>query len=146
MKIEQNDNEEASFQMAPMIDMVFLLLVFFMCASTMSQRQNIEMTIPEASKAVVPKERPERYVVNIQANGTLYEGANQCELETLKNNVKAKLAEAPKTKVYLRADKDAPHKEIKKVMRAMAEAGVSDFIFGVHMPSAAVKPVPAAGK
>ncbi len=138
MKMPVQDKEETSFQMAPMIDMVFLLLVFFMCASHLAQQQNIELEIPTAQKAVVPKERPDRWVVNILKDGSIYEGQNLLpdkNVDLIKKHVEARLAENPELKVYLRADKEAPHKEVKRVMNAMAEAGISDFIFGVYIPS-----------
>ena len=69
MRIPIDDSKDAAFQMAPMIDMVFLLLVFFMCASHMSTEQNAELDIPTATRAVVPKERPGRFTVNIKADG-----------------------------------------------------------------------------
>ncbi len=135
MKMPIKDNEECSVQMAPMIDMVFLLLIFFMCASHMATQQNLKLDIPWATKAVVPKDRPDRWVVNILKDGTTFEGVNQMnDIELLKKHVMAKLKETPDLKVYLRADKDAPHKEVKKVMGAMAEAGIADFIFGVYLP------------
>jgi biopolymer transport protein ExbD len=133
MKIDLGKGEEAKFEMAPMIDMVFLLLVFFMMASQMSQRQNIKMNIPEATKAVVPKERPDRWVVNINKDGEIFEGESQITLKQLSVRVEEQVKNNPKTKVYLRADMDTKHKEVKKVMTAMAKAGVSDFIFGVFV-------------
>jgi biopolymer transport protein ExbD len=139
MKIEL-DEEESKFQMAPMIDMVFLLLVFFMCASHLSQSQNKKMDIPTASKAVVPKDRPNRWVVNIAMDletgkWTTYSGMNKLEVSHLAIEVKARLKEDPDLKIYLRADASAPHKEVKKVMNAMAEVGIDNFIFGVYVPS-----------
>ena len=133
MKIDMGQNEEASFEMAPMIDMVFLLLVFFMIASQMAQLQNIKMDIPEATKAVVPKERPNRWVVNINADGDIFEGMKPIDIKQLSKRVAEEVKINPKVKVYLRADMNTKHKEVKKVMAAMAKAGVSDFIFGVYV-------------
>lgn len=135
MKTVFEDKEEAKFEMAPMIDMVFLLLVFFMCVSHLTRDNNIKLNIPTASKGVVPKERPDRWVVNIKEDGMLYSGSAQVELEALKNILKAQVEENPNQKIYLRADKNTRHKEIKKVMNAMAEVGIDDFIFGVYTPS-----------
>lgn len=135
MKIDLLDNEEAQFQMAPMIDMVFLLLVFFMCASHLCQTQNIKLDIPEATKAVVPKDRPDRWTVNIKENGDLFEGDKPVDIEALKEHVKAKVATNPKLKIYLRADQHTTYKKVKKVMNAMAAVGISDFIFGVYIPT-----------
>ena len=133
MKIDLGKDDDAKFEMAPMIDMVFLLLVFFMMASQMAQRQNIPLKIPEATKAVVPKERPNRWVVNINKDGDIYEGEVPITLKQLGKRVEEQVKMNPKTKVYLRADMDTKHKAVKKVMTAMAKAGVSDFIFGVFV-------------
>ena len=129
MKINLAQKEEAKFEMAPMIDMVFLLLVFFMMASQMAQQQNIDLKVPEASKAVVPTNHQPRWIVNITEKGDLYEGQNPIQLEQLSAHLKAQLRINPETKVYLRADRNTKHKEVKKVMMEMAKAGVSDFIF-----------------
>ena len=135
MKIEPPKEAEPEFAMAPMIDMVFLLLVFFMCASHMSQSQNIELKIPTASKAVVPKERPDRFVINIEENGTVHKGMQAVKsIDDLAADVKAERERNPDIKVYLRADANTEHRQVKKVMNAMAEAGVDDFIFGVYIP------------
>jgi biopolymer transport protein ExbD len=137
MKMPINDDEEAKFAMAPMIDMVFLLLVFFMCASHLSTQTSLRLDIPIASKGVVPKDRPDRWVVNIMADGAIFSGMTPITLEELRNTVTAERKANPALKVYLRADAMAKHKEVRKVMGAMAEAGVDDFIFGVYMPTGA---------
>lgn len=134
MKVPADTGPDAAFQMAPMIDMVFLLLVFFMCASHLSQKQNIPLEMAEAAKAVVPEDRPNRWVVNITRDGDLFSGERPTTLEELKAAVTAEHEAVPSLKVYLRADGDAPHKEIRKVMDAMAAVGIDDFIFGVYQP------------
>jgi len=133
--LEQFANDEAKFEMAPMIDMVFLLLVFFMCASHLSTVQSVPMEIPTATKAVVPKERPDRYVVNITEDGTLYGGNTKMTLDELRGVVKEHKEAAPDLRLYLRADQRTPHKYVKKVMNAMSELGIDDFIFGAFIPN-----------
>jgi biopolymer transport protein ExbD len=93
------------------------------------------MMLPFASKGSIPKERPDRYVVNILPDGQLFSGDDPIAIEALKTEVKSYMAEHPRAKLYLRADGTAPHREVKKVMTAMAEAGIDDFIFGVYTPS-----------
>jgi len=136
MKIPIQGEDDAKFQMAPMIDMVFLLLVFFMCASHMSTVQSVELEIPTATKAVVPKERPNRFVVNITKDGLIHaanrKGLSVDELKTLVREYKD--ADAA-LKVYLRADQETPHVYVRKVMNVMGEAGIDDFIFGAFLPS-----------
>ena len=130
-KLFQND---AKFEMAPMIDMVFLLLVFFMCASHLSVVQNVELEIPTATKAVVPEDRSERFIVNITTDGTIYDGNVVVTIEQLKDRIKSNKAVDPNIKLYLRADQETPHKYVKKVMNAVGEAGIDNFVFGVFVP------------
>ena len=120
--------------MAPMIDMVFLLIIFFMVASHLSSSKNVDLQIPEAKKGVIPKERPNRWTINIRQDGSMFSGQQEVTLDELKQQTTARLQADPEVKVYLRADKEAPHKYVKAVMNAMAAAGVGDFIFGVHSP------------
>ena len=136
MRMPAETPEEAKFAMAPMIDMVFLLLVFFMCASHLSSRRSLKLDMPIASKGVIPKDRPDRWVVNITEDGTVYSGTARVEVEALRDAIIEARKATPDLKVYLRADANATHKQVKKVMTAMAEAGIDDFIFGVYTPSA----------
>ena len=134
MRIRLDEKEETKVQMAPMIDMVFLLIIFFMTASHLSAYKSKTLDIPVATHGVLPKERPDRWTVNIEADGTIFSGQEAVTADALKRLVVERLKGEPDLKVYLRADKKTPHREVKAVMTAMAEAGVGDFIFGVFTP------------
>ena len=136
MNIPMPAEGATKFKMTPMIDMVFLLLVFFMCASHLSTVQNKELIVPTATKAIVPKERPNRFIVNIDIDGQLYGGSEAFDLASLKDRVAALKDEDPGIRIYLRADQKTPHKHVKKVMNAMGELGISDFIFAAFIPDA----------
>ncbi|MBR0057362.1 MAG: biopolymer transporter ExbD [Kiritimatiellae bacterium] len=125
------EREETKLQMSAMIDMVFLLIIFFMTASHMNAVRNEELDMPVASHANVPKERMERWTVNVAADGAVSSGQTPVALDELRVMVAGRVAEDPGTKVYLRADRQTPHRAVRQVMNAMAESGVGDFIFGV---------------
>ena len=135
MKVHIPQQDDAKFAMAPMIDMVFLLLVFFMCASKMSQDQSVELEIPDASHAVVPKERPDRFIVNVRQNGDLLCGSRPvASVEEAADIVGAAYEANPELKVYVRADKDTEHKHVREVVRSLASRGIDDYIFGAFIP------------
>lgn len=134
MHIVIDEKDETKLQMAPMIDMVFLLIIFFMTASHLSANKSMDLDIPVATHGVVPRDRPDRWTVNVMADGTIFSGQTQVTADELKGMVSERLKSEPDLKVYLRADKATPHKKVKSVMGAMAEAGVGDFIFGVFAP------------
>lgn len=133
MKMPQ-EKDNTSVQMSPLIDMVFLLIIFFMTASHMSSSKNMDLDIPDATAGHVPKERPDRWTVNILPDGSVFSGQTPVSLDELRQLVASRVKADPETKVYLRADKVTPHKTVRQVMNAMAEAGVGDFIFGVFAP------------
>lgn len=132
MKIALQQKEETKFQMAPMIDMVFLLVIFFMCASKMTSSRSLPLNIPKASKAVLPKERTSRWVVNITKEGQIFSQDQRVTEEELKQIAAARLKSNPNLRAYIRADADAKHKDVKTTMNAIASVGVDEFIFGVY--------------
>ena len=128
------EKESTSVQMSPLIDMVFLLIIFFMTASHMSSSKNMDLDIPDASSGHIPKERPDRWTVNVLSDGAVFSGQTPVSLDELRQLVAARVKADPDTKVYLRADRKTPHRTVRQVMNAMAEVGVGDFIFGVFAP------------
>ena len=100
------EQEETKIQMAPMIDMVFLLIVFFMTASHLSTQKNMDLDIPEARSGTVPKERPDRWTVNILRDGTLFSGQQPVTIDGCAPRRGA--CRPSRHKVYLRADKLTP--------------------------------------
>jgi len=69
--------DEVSFQLAPMIDMTFLLLIFFMVTSKLSKEQiKMDIRLPVASAAVLPKDLGNRDLLNIDAEGRYFIGDN----------------------------------------------------------------------
>lgn len=122
--------------MAPMIDMVFLLLIFFMVASHLSSMERIPVPLPVADKAKVPEEARDRQLVSILAldetgeEAYIFMNLKEVSIEEF-GPVIRDLHEADENlQVYLRADRRVKHKHIKAVMEACAQAGIVDIIFG----------------
>lgn len=137
MRIPVIEAPEAAFDLSPMIDMVFLLLIFFMIASRFSVQQNIELEIPVADKAAVPEERHDRFTVNILKDGSICIYGNDIPVpeDTLREAFRKEKTEAPATKVYLRADQDAEFVHVRKVMSILAEEGYDASVFGAFVPN-----------
>ena len=130
--VEGGDDE---VNMAPMIDMVFLLLIFFMVASHMAKIDRTPVELPVADKSVVPENARGRQLITIRSADTTGEEVDiivnlkPVEIEQVAPFVRKLLAENPDAEVYLRADRYARHKHVKEVMAACAEGGIADVIF-----------------
>ena len=125
--------EESSFQMAPMIDMVFLLLIFFMCASTFPElASDRSVELPVASASMVPKNKKNPIIINIHKDGTILWGIERIDLLGITDRVLDQLSRNPEERVYIRADKDVLHRSVREVVAACAKAGASEIIYGAH--------------
>ena len=122
--------------MAPMIDMVFLLLIFFMVASHLTTLERIPVPLPVADKAKVPEEARDRQLVTIRAmddsgeDAEIYMNLQVVDLETFTSALGNLYGSDNDLQVYLRADRRLKHKHIKAVMEACAGVGIVDIIFG----------------
>lgn len=123
------DEQEAEFELTPMIDVVFLLIAFFMTLISFISSELIELELPEAEQASIPEEPGERQYISINAAGELFFGASPITEEALTLRLSQLKAEIPSLKVFLRADAQTPHRHVNQVMEATAKAGIFDLIF-----------------
>lgn len=120
--------------MAPMIDMVFLLLVFFMCVSSLAQadRLLVELDLPESSESTVPDDLSGRGTVSVRADGTVYMAAGEVTVAEVEERLRESLRTEPDLSVQLRADRETPFEEIRRVLSACAEAGAGEVIYSTY--------------
>ena len=122
--------------MAPMIDMVFLLLVFFMCVSSLaSLEKGVEVELPESHESEVPDEVSDRGIVSVEGDGSVYLGGEKVELEVLKTRIGGVIETSPHLQIVVRADGATPFREIRKVLKACAAAGAYEVIYATYEAS-----------
>lgn len=125
--------DEATFQMTPMIDMTFLLLIFFMVTTRMSKEKvKMDVKLPTASAAVMPDDLSNRDIINIDGAGAFYIANEQVTREALAAYLKERFKNAPPLRIYLRADKGTPSKTIRDFMKMASEAGAANVIFASY--------------
>ena len=117
--------------MAPMIDMVFLLLVFFMTVSSMSQAgHRVELELPESTSGETPTDLSNRVMLSVQKDGTFYLGGELLLAEKLGSRLQSMHDRFPEMKLRIRADRGTAFSDVKKAMTAATEAGISDYLYG----------------
>jgi len=124
--------EEVSFQITPMIDMTFLLLIFFMVTQKLTEQElAVPIKLPVAVSAVAPA-RTERDVINIDGDGNYYIGDRKSTRDEVLAHLKTKFKDFPPLQIYLRADQKTPAKKIREFVDMATQAGAIDLIFGVY--------------
>lgn len=133
MKLRKKQEEEVGFQLAPMIDMTFLLLVFFMVTTKISKEQvKVDIKLPTASNAVVPSDLSNRDIISIDGSGAYFIGQNPTDKKQLTAYLKERFKNYPPLRLYVRADKKTPGRQIKELMKIASEAGAITVIFGTY--------------
>ncbi len=128
MKVKLPAREDATVDMAPMIDLVFLLLIFFMVASVVTEVK-VKVEIPESKHAKVPEDIKDRFMVSIDAEGNYYAGMTPVELPELKDLIAEELEINPDLRILIRADYRTQYEVCKKLMIACGDVGATDLIY-----------------
>lgn len=133
MRAVRRQGGQPGFMLAPMIDMTFLLLIFFMLTSRISKEQiKLEVELPVAANAVIPEDLSDRDIINIDAAGGYYVGDDPVSRQRLAEYLAMRFEDYPPLRLYVRADRQTPGRKIKELMRMAAEAGAVDVIFGSY--------------
>jgi biopolymer transport protein ExbD len=132
--------DEPEFQVAPMIDVLLVLTLFFMSITStelLKKQKNLEL--PDASHAKQDKTRKQQgqVIINISWNhnnqtaGFSIDGRIFPDAVSIQGYLAGKVASDPRTYALLRADKDAQYSNISDVMASCAAAGISKVSFAV---------------
>lgn len=138
--VMEGDTEELEMDMSSMIDLVFLLLIFFMVSSHLIIVQiDKRVNPPTADNAQVAKVIGGRVVVNVLEDGSIW-GQDEVELPSTQaiTDYVEQIAEANadagiETRLNLRADKNADARDVKRAVQAAGDAGVHEVIFGSYV-------------
>jgi biopolymer transport protein ExbD len=110
-----------------MIDVVFLLLIFFMVSTTFVVRPGLDLSLPQSDHEV--ETAPDRWVVSIDPEGSIYLNRETISRDALLE----RLSEDPKS-VSLRADRTVPHGLVVEVLNTVKEAGVESVNVSTEEP------------
>jgi biopolymer transport protein ExbD len=114
---------QAEVQMAPLIDMVFILLIFFMVTTVFTRETGVEVNRPQASTAQTLDSKS--LMIGIDPKGEIYVDERRVDLMSLHSIVERKLQQQPGQSVILIADKDVRTAIVIAVMDECRVAGAT---------------------
>lgn len=122
MKFPHRNKKSATFDLTPLIDVVFLLLIFFMLTTTFVNLENrVEVNLPSGDFAAA--EPSENIIVSITENNTIYFNGKLIDPSKLTENVAVELKKEPEKIVVLEADKNVLHGKVIRVMDLLKKGG-----------------------
>lgn len=133
-------DDECALDMSPMIDMVFLLLIFFVVnSSQIVVKQDSKVSPPIASFGKKQEDKNGRIVVNVYKDGLFFteQGApletDEDIFEMIRKAKEANDLRSYRSKLHLRGDKDAVFKHSRKIIAISAKAGVEQVMFATYV-------------
>ncbi len=120
--------EAPAFQMTSMMDVVFLMLVFFITTSVFSQWEyEINIALPTAQTGKVPDRLPGEIIINIAKDGRVSVNQQDLTLDALKTRLDRLARYFPGQPVVLRADKETRYESLIKVIDTCRKADIWNF-------------------
>ncbi len=126
---------EVSFNMTPMIDVVFLLIIFFLVSSHLAKQEaQLELPLPVAKSGLEPTEtNAPRVTINILASGEVRLAGRTVAPDQLQSRLQARRDQVgADLEVRIRADRATAYRSVEPVMLAAARAGVWNVVFSVY--------------
>ncbi|MDD3694362.1 MAG: biopolymer transporter ExbD [Lentisphaeria bacterium] len=127
------------FQMAPMLDIIFILLILFMVANIFAQWENkLGIQVPSADSGLRVERQPGEVIINIDREGDIYINSKLVTAERLQALL-LEIADAFKSQpVILRADKDTRHQDVIRVLDICRKADIWNVAFSTLAPEEAL--------
>jgi biopolymer transport protein ExbD len=118
-----------SVSMTPMIDVVFLLLIFFLVATRFEQEErDMDVDLPQASEAQPTINESQEIFVTVTPTGEFYVDGQQLDARTLEAVLEdAYQANPGRQRVTIRADRDSRTRHVVAVMNACNEANIYNY-------------------
>lgn len=132
-KIAQSEaEEESSIDLTPMIDVTFIMLIFFIVTATFVKETGIDVNRPQAQTAVVQEKA--NILIAIDANNRIWIDRRQIEPSSVRPNIERLHAENPQGSVVIQADKASKTETLIQVMDAARQAGISNVAIAAQKP------------
>ena len=134
MNFRPNKREDINVDITPLIDVVFLLLIFFMVSTTFEHNSEVNITLPTSSKEVTDA-KPDAVNIGLDAQGNIYINDNalvNAQLETIKTALSEALIGLNEPPIIISADADATHQSVVRVMDAARQLGLVKITFATQ--------------
>ncbi len=138
MPLKTHRDELPTLNLTPMIDVVFLLIIFFMVGNTFTEpERNIAVQVPRVNDQGALTPAPVRRTINIDRAGQITLDREVVTLAELEQKLRAATTEYQELGVLVRGDADGPFQNVAAVLNSCRQAGISDMGISVRMAHAA---------
>jgi len=124
MRLRRKRRVDYTVDITPLVDVVFLMLIFFLVTTTFKISSSLKLELP-SSKSHEQIEKVKEVVINIKASGSLFVGEEAVDDADLRRRILNASKGDPGIRVVLRADAEARHKRVVFVLDTLRQLGMN---------------------
>ncbi|WP_374764752.1 ExbD/TolR family protein [Yunchengibacter salinarum] len=118
----QKEEEDAEINMTPMLDIVFIMLIFFIVTAVFVKESGI--TVEKPTLTMAEMQRNASILIAIESDGSIWLNREETEIDSVRTTVEKLHSENPRGSVVIQADLESPAGVMMKVYDAIRDAGV----------------------
>jgi len=122
MSFQRKQTEEPRIDLTPMVDVVFLLLIFFMISTTFVESPGISIKLPEASSQTIDRD-PKELKIYLSSEGDIHYLNKKISIDDFRELLAEHQSNAEQTTVLLLADQESRHGKVVTLMDLARDAG-----------------------
>ena len=134
MNLRPQRHDDVDLNITPLIDVVFLLLIFFMVSTTFERESEINITLPEASEEYTDNQL-DKVEIFIDAEGRLYvneQALVNSQLGTIRDAIRSELFDLEDPQIIISADAKATHELVIRIMDAARQLELVKITFATQ--------------
>ena len=121
-----SSDEDASIDMTPMLDIVFIMLIFFIVTTSFVKEKGLEVSRPKDSKTPPPPTNVKSLSIRVNEDGTIVVNGRQVDIRRVEANIQSFLAENNQESAAVQAHPKAKHGDVTEVINEVKKAGISN--------------------
>lgn len=134
MPLKTHHDQPPELNLTPMIDVLFLLIIFFMVGTKFAElERTVKLEVPRVNQLGQLSPAPAKRVINIYRDGSLRMDERQVTLVDLTEELRTEAKQFPDLGVIVRGDAEGPFQHVAAVLTACRNAGVRDLGISVQL-------------
>lgn len=138
MRFKKKKEEEISVGIAPLVDIVFLLLLFFAITYHFDIASGVRIDLPKVAQKAYD-DRTDRVTLIINKSAEIFLSGEKMDQKTLEKALQSFVKEKGLSSIVLQADKDVSHGKVVEVMDIAKSAGINSIVIAARWKAGALK-------
>jgi biopolymer transport protein ExbD len=135
MRFRKKKDDESDISIAPLVDCVFLLLIFFVVTSHYDIAAGVQIKLPKVTKKTAIPDADSRIIITVDKDGNAYLDGAKTDMKTLKSRLTEEVKNRGMLNLILQADSDVRHGRVVEIMDMAKGAGINSIVIAARWRS-----------